>query len=259
MEEQELLEFEATSEAGEKDPAENAETPSKRKSISNDAVSATTVERWAVSGAVNVSFAFGFGLGCTPAHRLCAEHLLSKNGMLVCTLCTTAVSANKKSMNRHADKNQLHIRYAAEHAAGIFEPNLEAAMAYAEQYISEGPIAEHRTKKERLSGLPTSTAIFSAITASSQSITHPTTATTASVGSARSEDLEEGWQILMHDGKVQDRDALTTILSDLGICESRDLLLCDKAELLNINGTLKKIPQRRFSQIFSLDSVSSAV
>ena len=60
----------------------------------------------------------------------------------------------------------------------------------------------------------------------------------------------EAWEILHNPMKVADSNELQILLTTLGICEGEDLLLCQLEEIQNMAATLKKVPQRRFMQIF---------
>jgi hypothetical protein len=63
---------------------------------------------------------------------------------------------------------------------------------------------------------------------------------------------KEAWQIVNNPEKVSDPTFILNTLSALGICDENDLLYCEEKELKEISATIKKVPRRRFLQIFGL-------
>ncbi len=64
--------------------------------------------------------------------------------------------------------------------------------------------------------------------------------------------VEEAWAILTHMDKVAASTSLTELLSDLGVCDSKDLAFCQPLELQALANTLKKVPRRRFCQLLNV-------
>ncbi len=64
----------------------------------------------------------------------------------------------------------------------------------------------------------------------------------------------EVWEILQTPDKLTDPAKVAAILSSLGICNGKDLFFCEPAELMEIAECIKKVPQRRFYQVFGLNT-----
>lgn len=65
---------------------------------------------------------------------------------------------------------------------------------------------------------------------------------------------QEAWEILKNPEKIIQGKALDAILADLGVYEGKDLVYCEEKEIRDIAATLKKVPQRRFNEIFGIQT-----
>jgi len=63
---------------------------------------------------------------------------------------------------------------------------------------------------------------------------------------------KEAWEIIANPEKVIDMPQLAIVINSLGISETKDLLYCDEKEIIQIGMLVKKVPRRRFFQIFGM-------
>jgi hypothetical protein len=220
----------------------------KRKSFpASDGVSMKTLMRWKVTGAVNVDHLLGFSMDASPEEHNKAEELLTKTGLLICCLCGMSVSANKKSVKRHQVKNRNHLKAAADFAAGARDLDMEGAMAVANRTLSSESrltAAEHNAATMKLPRTSHGSSLPGTPGSGYKMHGVPSQASLS----------EEAWEIINHDGKVVNRQQLNTLLQQLGVYEGKDLFYCDPKEIMELSKQLKKVPQRRFQQIFGLDT-----
>lgn len=64
--------------------------------------------------------------------------------------------------------------------------------------------------------------------------------------------MNETWELLHSEEKLLDPARVAAHLSALGVCNGRDLLYCEDAELYELASCMKKVPQRRFFQLVGL-------
>lgn len=216
----------------------------KRKSFpAADGVSMKTLMRWKVTNSVCVDHLLGFCPDATPEEHAKAEELLVKTGMLVCCLCGNQVAANKKSVKRHQTKNRKHLQAAVQMANGQIGLdianglNIANCMLESEKRISAVDVQSIQSAKAQRLSLQ--------VDSRHQA---PTVKVAAPASLA-----EEAWEIITHEGKVVDPNQMTRLLQTLGVYEGKDLAYCDPKEINEIAKLLKKVPQRRFQQIYGLD------
>jgi hypothetical protein len=216
----------------------------KRKSFpASDGVSMKTLMRWKVTNSVCVDHLLGFCPDSTPEEHAKAEELLVKTGMLVCCLCGNQVAANKKSVKRHQTKNRKHLQAAVQMANGQIGLDVANGLNIANCMLE----SERRMSAADVQSIQSAKASRLAM----QPDIHLTPAVKAVA--APSSLTEEAWEIITHEGKVTDQNQMTRLLQQLGVYEGKDLAYCDPKEINEISKLLKKVPQRRFQQIYGLD------
>ena len=221
----------------------------KRKSITSGGVTPKTIYRWKMTGAVSVDQLLGYTPGAREDHTALAEELLNKTGLVVCSVCSVVVSANKKSVRRHQVKNRHHLTCLHEKGSLIDESALVKAVLVATNLLSPNPQAMSTLNLEAHTNSVSTyaSASFNANAALPVPATRPVQSRRISPALSA-----EAWDIISFPEKVVQTKELAELLGDLGVHEGKDLFFCELSELKSIANTLKKVPQRRFLQIFGL-------
>ena len=104
----------------------NLAMPGQKRRYSTSCLSMKTVARWRMTGDVNLEHLFGCSETCSYDEKTKADDLLRESGQLVCVLCNSAISANKKAVRRHQVKNRNHLNLLAQLVSGahVIDRNL---------------------------------------------------------------------------------------------------------------------------------------
>ncbi len=87
---------------------ENEAAVGQKRRFSTSCLSMKTVLRWRLTGDINLDHLFGCSDSFSEEEKMKAEEILIDSGQLICTLCNTPISANKKAVRRHQTKNRNH-------------------------------------------------------------------------------------------------------------------------------------------------------
>lgn len=72
---------------------------------------------------------------------------------------------------------------------------------------------------------------------------------------AQTDTFHRAWDILNSASNVHDQEGLDDLIENIGLCDAHDLRHCEKADLLQLTKTLKKVPQRKFlAMLFGKES-----
>lgn len=210
----------------------DSSTHKRRRRSSPSAVTMKTVFRWKSTGDVNIDHLLGCGDVATPAEVARAEEILTNSGQLVCILCNFAISANKKCVRRHQIKNRKHLNAIVQVSNGTMVLDPSSTLANISDVSS-------RNRSKHSNSTPGGSSSLQALT---KSLFDP----------GQNALAREAWELLQNPEKIADILVLNKMLDSLGVYDCKDLVYCEEKEILEIADTLKKVPQRRFYEIFGI-------
>lgn len=103
----------------------------KRPRFVTSCLSMKTVMRWRLTGDVNLDHIFGCSDSCTQDEKDRAEVIMRECGTVICLICQSSLSANKKAVRRHQQKNRSHLSALdlIEKGAHILDPHASLLVA----------------------------------------------------------------------------------------------------------------------------------
>ena len=206
-------------------PNYNEQLSGVKRRFSTSCLSMKTVLRWRMSGDVNLDHLYGCSESCSLDEKAKADAILKDSGQLVCIVCNTPISANKKAVRRHQTKNRNHVNYVSQLATGHHVIDRNSTL----HAVESAHLRPSLSRKYPNEGRPI---VTNALVADSFQLIL----------------AKEAWDILCNPEKILNIMDLQNILGGLGICDSKDLIFLDEDEVQRIGVCIKPVPKRRFLQ-----------
>jgi len=134
--------------------------PGQKRRYSTSCLSMKTVARWRLTGDVNLEHLFGCSDTCSFDEKNKAEDLLRESGQLVCVLCNSAISANKKAVRRHQVKNRNHLNLLSQLVSGAHVIDRNLVMTTANSPRLRPMVSKTTSEKNLPMSIPSSTLLL---------------------------------------------------------------------------------------------------
>lgn len=143
---------------------QNLTLSGQKRRYTTSCLSMKTVARWRLTGDVNLEHLFGCSETCSYDEKCKADDLLRESGQLVCVLCNSAISANKKAVRRHQVKNRNHLNLLSQLASGAHVIDRNSVMTTANSPRLRPMVSKTTIEKHLPMTIPTSKCSWQNIT-----------------------------------------------------------------------------------------------